>query len=414
MHATPDLKPDPDAAGFDAARLARIDEHLRTRYIEPGKIAGCQVLVSRAGRLAYASTLGLADRERAVPVAVDTIWRIYSMTKPITGVALLSLYERGLFQLGDPVHRFLPELRGLQVRERDDDGTKRLVDPARPMSMRDAMMHMTGIGWGPPSARFDLATLGDRAPSLRIGEGATLQTLVERLAGEPLRFHPGTGWLYSWSTDVCARLVEVLSGQRFDEYLQSTVFDPLGMVDTGFSVPDTDIDRFAALYRRDADKRLVLSDDPRASAYRRQPTFLSGGGGLVSTAADYLRFCHMLLGGGEIEGVRVLSRKTVELMRTNHLPGGGDLRQFAVPGGYGEVGFDGMGFGLTVAVSKGPAATQAAGSAGEFMWGGLASTAFWIDPVEEVVAVFMTQLLPSGTFDFRGQLKSIVYGALAD
>jgi CubicO group peptidase (beta-lactamase class C family) len=182
----------------------------------------------------------------------------------------------------------------------------------------------------------------------------------------------------------------------------------------GLSVADADVDRFAALYRRDSSKNLVLSDDPRSSEYREHPTFLSGGGGLVSTAADYLRFGHMLAGGGEVDGVRVLSRTTVELMRTNHLPGGGDLRSVALPGGYGEVGFDGMGFGLTVAVSKGPAATQSAGSAGEFMWGGLASTAFWIDPVEEVVAVFMTQLIPSGTFNFRGQLKSIVYGALAD
>ena len=415
MHSTTsDRKVDPEGVGFDPARLARIDEHLRTRYVEPGKIAGCQVLVSRSGRLAYSSTLGLADRERDVPVADDTIWRIYSMTKPITGVALLSLYERGLFQLDDPVHRYLPEFRGLQVRERDEDGTRRLVDPARPMSMRDAMMHMTGIGAGPRGIRLDLTTLGDRAPSLRVGKGGTLQTLVEGLAGEPLRFHPGTRWLYTWSTDVCARLVEVLSGQRFDEYLQGTIFDPLGMADTGFSVTDADIDRFAALYRRDSSKNLVLSDDPRSSEYREHPTFLSGGGGLVSTAADYLRFGHMLAGGGEVDGVRVLSRTTVELMRTNHLPGGGDLRSVALPGGYGEVGFDGMGFGLTVAVSKGPAATQSAGSAGEFMWGGLASTAFWIDPVEEVVAVFMTQLIPSGTFNFRGQLKSIVYGALAD
>jgi CubicO group peptidase (beta-lactamase class C family) len=414
VHALQDLKPDPEAAGFDAARLARIDEHLRTRYIEPGKIAGCQVAVSRAGRLAYASTLGLADREREVPVAPDTIWRIYSMTKPVTGVALLTLYERGMFQLHDPVHRFLPEFRGLHVRERDDDGTKRLVEPARPMTVRDAMMHMTGIGAGPRGARFDVSAIAERPPSLRIGHGATLQTLIERLAGEPLRFHPGTRWLYSWSTDVCARLVEVLSGMRFDEYLEQAIFGPLGMTDTGFAVDDASIDRFAALYRRDAQKRLQLSDDPLTSQYREPPTFLSGGGGLVSTAADYLRFCHMLVGGGQVDGVRVLGRKTVELMRTNHLPGGGDLRGFAVPGGYGEVGFDGMGFGLTVAVSNGPAATQAVGSPGEFMWGGLASTAFWIDPVEEIVAVFMTQLIPSGTFDFRGQLKTIVYGALAD
>lgn len=414
MSVITDLKPDPDAAGFDAGRLARIDHHLRTRYLEPGKIAGCQVLVSRAGRLAHAAALGHADREREVPVGDDTIWRIYSMTKPVTGVALLSLYERALFQLDDPVHRFLPEFRGLQVRERDADGTRRLVDPQRPMTVRDVMMHMSGLGWGPRGARLDLTSLGDTPPSLRIGGGGTLQTLVERLAGEPLRFHPGTRWLYSWSTDVCARLVEVLSGQRFDDYLQATIFDPLGMVDTGFSVPDAEVGRFAALYRRNARKELVLSDDPRTSEYRNHPAFLSGGGGLVSTGPDYLRFCHMLAGGGQVDGVRVLGRKTVELMRTNHLPGGGDLRQFAVPGAYGETGFDGMGFGLTVAVSKGPAATQAAGSAGELMWGGFASTAFWVDPVDEVAVVFMTQLVPSGTFNFRGQLKALVYGAMDD
>jgi CubicO group peptidase (beta-lactamase class C family) len=412
--AATDLAADPVAAGFDAARLARVDDHLRSRYIEPGKIAGCQVVVARHGTVAHASTLGLADRERDVPVAPDTIWRLYSMTKPVTGVALLTLYERGLFQLNDPIHRFLPAFAGARVRERLEDGTRREVDPARPMTVRDLMMHMGGIGYGPPNARLDLTALTTKAPALRLGPGETIETLVERLGPEPLRYHPGTGWLYSWSTDVCGRLVEVLSGKRFDDYLQEAVFGPLGMVDTGFSVPDGEIDRFAALYRRDAAKRLVLLDDPRASVYRTHPAFLSGGGGLVSTAADYLRFCRMLAGGGEVDGVRVLGRKTVELMRTNHLPGGGDLRQFALPGGYGEVGFDGMGFGLTVAVSKGPAATQAQGSAGEFMWGGLASTTFWIDPAEDLVCVFLTQLIPSGTFNFRGQLKSIVYGALAD
>jgi CubicO group peptidase (beta-lactamase class C family) len=179
-------------------------------------------------------------------------------------------------------------------------------------------------------------------------------------------------------------------------------------------VPDDKVGRFAALYRRAPDRSVQLLDDPRSSGYRSHPEFLSGSGGLVGTAADYLRFCHMLVNGGELDGVRILSRKTVELMRTNHLPGEGDLRQFALPGGYGEVGFDGMGFGLTVAVSQGPARTQSAGSPGEYMWGGAASTSFWIDPVEDVVAVFMTQLMPSGTFNFRGQLKSIVYGALAD
>jgi CubicO group peptidase (beta-lactamase class C family) len=408
-----DLKIDPDAAGFDAVRLARVDEHLRTRYVEPGKIAGCQVAVARRGQVAHLSSLGHRDRERGVPVGDDTIWRIYSMTKPVTGVALLTLYEEGLFQLDDPVHRFLPELSDLKVGVPDGEGGWRLVDPARPMSVRDAMMHMTGIGYGPKGARLDLATIGERPPSMRVG-GGTLQTLVERLGGEPLRFHPGTRWLYSLSTDVCARLVEVLSGRRFDHYLQQAIFDPLGMPDTGFSVPDAEVGRFAALYRRNPDKSLKLLDDPTTSGYRTHPAFLSGGGGLVSTTADYLRFAQMLVHGGELDGVRVLAPRTVELMRTNHLPGGGDLSSVALPGGYGEVGFAGMGFGLTVAVSLGPAATGTVGSPGEFMWGGAASTLFWIDPVDEVVAVFMTQLLPSGTFNFRGQLKALVYGAMVD
>jgi CubicO group peptidase (beta-lactamase class C family) len=407
------VKIDPDAAGMDADRLARIDEHLRTRYLEPGKIAGCQVVVARHGAIAHASSLGERDRERARPVTDDTIWRLYSMTKPVTGVALLTLYERGLFQLDDPVHRFLPVWHDLQVRERSEEGERRLVRPRRPMRVRDLMMHTSGLGYTPDNGDLDVGLLG-RAPGDRFGKGTTLETLVDHLADVPLRFHPGTHWLYSWSTDVCARLVEVLSGQRFDDYLRATIFEPLGMVDTGFSVPDDQIDRFAACYKRDADKRLVLQDDPLESRYRRQPSFLSGGGGLVSTTADYLRFCLMLLGGGELDGVRILGRKTVELMSANHLPGGGELSAFALPGGYGEVGFAGMGFGLTVAVNLGPAATGVVGSAGEYMWGGAASTLFWIDPAEDLVVVFMTQFIPSRTFNFRGQIKTLVYPAIVD
>ena len=211
---------------------------------------------------------------------------------------------------------------------------------------------------------------------------------------------------------MCARLVEIISGMRFDEYLQREVFDPLGMVDTGFVVPDEAADRFAAGYGRNAKKQLVLVDDPESSAYRRPRSFLSGGGGLVGTAADYLRFCQMMLNGGELDGARVLAPSTVELMTVNHLPGGGELGDVALPGGYGEVGFDGMGFGLTMAVTLGPAATQAAGKAGEYMWGGAASTTFWVSPADDLAVVFMTQLIPSGTFNFRGQLKALVYGAM--
>jgi CubicO group peptidase (beta-lactamase class C family) len=403
---------DAKAAGFDAARLTRIDEHLRSRYIEPGKIAGCHTVVFRRGQFAYSSTIGMMDRERGKPVGDDTIWRLYSMTKPITGVALLSLLERATFQLSDPVSQFLPEWSDVQVRRRDADGKIHLVPPARPMTVRDVLMHMSGIGFGPRAARLDFEALMTGKGSSGLAPDATLAEVSVMLAAEPLRFDPGTQWLYSWSTDICARLVEVLSGRPFDEYLRDTIFEPLGMVDTAFFVPDDKLDRFSACYARNAQKQLVLVDDPERSRYRTPPALLSGGGGLVGTAADYLRFCRMLLNGGELDGARVLSRKTVELMTSNHLPDGGQLRDVALPGGYGEVGFDGTGFGLTVAVGLGPVATQNLTSVGEFMWGGLASTAFWVDPVESTIVVFMTQLIPSGAFNFRGQLRALVNGAL--
>jgi CubicO group peptidase (beta-lactamase class C family) len=414
------VKVDPAGAGLDERQLARITEHLQTRYIDAGRIAGCQVVVARHDRIGYFGSFGLRDRERSVPVGEDTIWRIYSMTKPITGVALMSLYERGLFQLNEPVTRFIPQWRDLKVRERTADGGERLVDPQRPMTVRDLLMHTSGLGFaGGPTlierfsadnqASRDGATRGSRPR-----DDMTLATMIEQYASYPLEFHPGTHWLYTVSTDVCGRLVEIISEQRFDHFLREKIFEPLGLQDTGFWVPDDKVDRFAACYRRDAGKNLVLIDDPEQSRYRHQPSFLSGGGGLVSTTADYLRFCRMLLGGGELEGARILGRKTVELMTANHLPGGRDLQSFVFPGGYGEVGFAGTGFGLTVAVAGPPTATQVIGSAGEYMWGGAASTIFWVDPAEDLIVVFMTQLIPSGTFNFRGQLKALVYPAIID
>jgi CubicO group peptidase (beta-lactamase class C family) len=407
-------------AGLDERQLERITEHFQDRYIDAGRIAGCQVAVARHGHAGYFRSFGLRDRERSLPVEEDTIWRIYSMTKPITGVALMSLYERGMFQLSDRVTRFIPAWRDLKVAERAADGSERLVEPDRPMTVRDLLMHTSGLGFAGGQTLQELFSAdtaeGYRAfaPGLRRGPTATLASMVEHYAGYPLEFHPGTHWLYSVSTDICGRLVEIMSGQRFDDYLREVIFEPLGMADTGFQVPGEKTDRFAACYLRTAAKKLVLTDDPQTSGYRQEPSFLSGGGGLVSTTADYLRFCQMLVGGGEVDGVRILGRKTVELMSANHLPGGADLRSFALAGGYGEVGFEGMGFGLTVAVSQGPAATQVIGSPGEYMWGGAASTIFWVDPAEDLTVVFMTQLLPSGAFNFRGQLKALVYPAITD
>jgi CubicO group peptidase (beta-lactamase class C family) len=413
------VKVSPVAAALDERQLERITEHLQARYIDAGRIAGCQVAVARHGHVGYFRSFGFRDLERSAPVAEDTIWRIYSMTKPITGVALMSLYERAMFQLNDPVTRFIPEWRDLKVRERAEDGSKRLVEPRRPMTVRDLMTHMSGLGFaGRPTLRelFSPGRLeaGLGPPGRGYGPNATLDTMVQRYAGHPLEFHPGTHWLYSISTDVCGRLVEIISGQRFDEYLREALFEPLGMNDTGFTVPDSKVDRFAACYRRDANKKLVLLDDPQRSGYREEPTYTSGGAGLVSTTTDYLRFCQMLLSGGELDGVRILGRKTIELMTSNHLPGGADLQSVALGGEYGEVGFAGMGFGLTVAVAMAPTATQVIGSPGEYMWGGAASTIFWVDPAEDLTVVFMTQFMPSGTFNFRGQLKALVYPAIAD
>jgi CubicO group peptidase (beta-lactamase class C family) len=414
---------DAGAAGMDADRLARIEEHLVRNYIDPGKLSGCLTAVMRHGELAYLSCLGLADRERGRAVTEDTIWRIYSMTKPITGVALMTLYERGHFQLSDPVHRYIPRWRELKVRERLSDGTSRLVDPIRPPSIRDVMMHTSGIGYGQAISRLSSSELAepDESPGSDMAarkRPTSLEELVDQLADEPLHFQPGTHWLYSYGIDVCARLVEIISGCRFDDFLQAEIFSPLEMEDTGFAVGGGKVERFAANYARNRAKELVLIDDPLTSTYLQQPSFLSGGGGLVSTAHDYLRFCKMLANGGEIDGTRVLGRKTVELMTLNHLPGsqpgGGLLTDFALPGSYGEVGFEGMGFGLTVAVTVGQAAAQVIGSTGEFMWGGAASTLFWVDPAEDLVVLFMTQLMPSGTFNFRGQLKTLVYPAIAD
>ena len=407
------VKTDADAVGMDPTRLERIDDHLRRSYVEAGKIAGCQVVVMRRGVLAHYAAIGYADRERKVPVSEDTIWRIYSMTKPITAVALMTLYEKGLFALTDPVARFLPQWEGLEVAEVGDDGSTRLVAPARPMQIRDLMMHMSGIGYGAGNADLDVVPLASRSGA-RFRIDADLASMTERLSRTPLRFHPGTHWLYSLGLDVCGRLVEIMSGQRFDEFLQEEIFSPLGMSDTAFKVKEKDVNRFAAAYSRNSHKELVLVDDPAQSVYLTEPTFLAGGGGLVSTIGDYLRFADMMRSGGQLDGTRILGPKTVELMTINHLPGGGMMTDFALPGSYGEAGFEGKGFGLSMAVSAGPAATGVIGSAGEYMWGGAASTTFWVDPAEELVVVFMTQLLPSGTFNFAGQLKALIYPAIVD
>ncbi len=402
----------PEALGLSSERLARIDAHLKNRYVDPGKIAGALTLVFRRGEIAYLSPVGLMDLERGKPMAVDTIFRIYSMTKPVTSVALMMLHEHGHFQLTDPVHKFIPEWRDLRV-FRMGNHPNFLTQPCeRPMTVRDLLTHTSGLTYG-----FLERTNLDAAYR-KLGIGAwgrpfdgSVGEMVKALAQLPLEFSPGTAWNYSVSTDVLGHLVERISGEPFDAYLRRHVFAPLGMEDTAFFVPPEKVDRFAACYDRGPGKKLRLQDDPQTSRYLAPPKFLSGGGGLVSTAADYLRFGRMLLGGGELDGARLIGRKTLALMTRNHLPGSADLATCSV-GIFGETLYEGVGFGLGFSVVLD--AAQAVGSAGEYSWGGAASTDFWIDPAEDLIAVFMTQFMPARTFDFRGQLKSIIYGAILD
>ena len=400
----------PEDIGLSSERLARIDDHLLRRYIAPGKIAGCLTVVARDGRVAWASALGERDKARKLPMTEDTIFRIYSMSKPITSVAIMSLYEEGHFQLDDPVTKFIPQWRDLTV-YKGGNHPLWLTEPCtRAMTIRDLLTHSSGLTYG-----FLERTKVDAAYR-KLGVGGpdgTLRDMIDQLAELPLEFSPGTRWNYSVATDVLGYLVEVISGQRFDRFLEERIFGPLRMSDTAFTVPDAKADRFAACYNRGADKGLALQDDPQSSAYRKPRTFFSGGGGLTSTAADYLRFAQMLLNGGMLEGARILGPRTLALMTTNHLPGNQDLAALAT-GAFSETTYDGSGFGLGFSVILDPVRAHTTSSIGEFGWGGMASTIFWVDPAEALVVVFMTQFTPSGTFNFRGQLRSIVYGAIID
>ncbi|WGM39246.1 serine hydrolase domain-containing protein [Caulobacter sp. NIBR1757] len=402
--------------GLDADRLERIGEHLQKQYIDKGRIAGCQIAVTRHGHPAYNAVFGSMDLERNKPMQEDTIFRIYSMTKPITSVALMTLFERGMFQLEDPVQRFFPEWKNQRVwvsGEGDDMVTAPLD---RPVSIRDVLTHMSGLTYGGGLPGVGIQHPVDkvyRALKVRsLGSTDSLSEFMTKLSQVPLLFQPGTKWMYSLATDVCGALVERISGVPFDKYLQDVIFDPLGMVDTAFHVAPEKAHRFASNYQRNADKTLGLMDDAGTSAYLKPAGFLSGGGGLTGTCADYMRFAEMLRRGGELDGVRIIGPRTLDLMTRNHLPGDQDLTEIAL-GSFSETANSGVGFGLGFASTMDVVSTGTLGE-GDFYWGGAASTIFWVDPHEELSVVFMTQLMPSGTFNFRGQLKNIIYSAMVD
>lgn len=406
------MRVDAKAAGFSADRLERITDHMERNYMGPEKIAGCQMMVARKGVPAYFRSFGQADAERGRAMSPDTIFRIYSMSKPITSIALMMLYEEGRFQLNDPVSRFLPEWKDQKVWVEGDGEAMQTKLPDTPVTVRHLLTHTAGLTYGgslvPSDHPVDKAYVA--AKVLR-DENETIESFSSKLAGVPLRFEPGTAWEYSYATDVCGCLVEAMSGQPFDEFLKQRVFDPLGMEDTGFVLPDDKLDRFSACYYRKPDKTLGVYDDPETSVFR-QDRFPSGGGGLLSTTADYARFCEMLRCGGSLDGTRIIGSRTLNLMTRNHLVGGADLAELA-RGSFSETAYDAVGFGLGFATTLDEVKAGSLG-AGDYYWGGFASTIFWVDPVEDLYVIFMTQLVPSATFNFRGQLKNIVYGAIED
>jgi CubicO group peptidase (beta-lactamase class C family) len=398
--------------GFSSERLTRIDRFLQDRYVGPGRIPCAQLLVARHGKVAHQSVLGLQDPERGVALAEDTVFRIYSMTKPVTSVALMSLVEEGLIALDDPVARHIPEWAGLGVFQAGVAGGFITAPPERPMQVVDLLRHTSGLTYGfQYRSNVDAAY---RQLDLEAFHGERdLQGLIEALVKAPLEFSPGTAWNYSISTDVVGYLVQKIAGKPLDVVLQERIFDPLRMVDTGFFVREDQQPRFAACYEATPQGGMKLQDDPGTSAFLAPPRLLSGGGGLVSTAADYLRFAQMLLNGGVLDEARILAPATLKLMRANHLPGGGDLTRHS-RSLFSESAYSGVGFGLGFAVVFDPPQTLLPSSVGEFYWGGMASTGFWVDPVEDVIAIFMTQLLPSSATAVRRELRTLVYSALVE
>ncbi|MEH1053725.1 serine hydrolase domain-containing protein [Micromonospora sp. CPCC 206171] len=403
---------DPDLIGFDPARLARIDRHFG-RYVDDGRLAGWQIVVTRRGEIAHSSTYGMRDVEAGVPVERDTLWRIYSMTKPITSVAAMMLWEEGHFELNDPISRWLPEFADVRVFDKGSALKPYTVPAVEPIRVWHLLTHTSGLTYGFAQTSVVDALYRAAGYDLGVPAGLDLAGASAGMARLPLMFQPGTGWNYGVSTDVLGRLVEVVSGQSLDAFFTERILTPLGMTDTRWWVDEPDAKRLAALYTPHPGTGQAVRVDRIGAAALNRPDCLSGGGGLVSTAADYHRFTQLLLRGGELDGVRLLAPRTVRYMTRNHLPGGGDLASFE-PEGFAETVLDGIGFGLGFAVVQDPVPARVPSSVGEYYWGGLASTAFWVDPVEEVTALLFTQLMPSSTYPLRSQLRQLVYSALVD
>ena len=399
----------PEDVGLSAPRLARIGRLIRA-YVDDGKLPFAAITVMRKGQVAYSDIHGRRDLETGQPAIADGLYRIYSMTKPVTTVAAMTFFEEGRFLLDDPVATYLPGLARQLVHVTGPYDAMQLAEPTSAPTIRQLMNHTAGYTYG----QFDPGPVGRAMRRARADfgdNGETLATVVDRLADVPLCFHPGTAWNYGVATDVLGRVVEVIAGKPLEQVFRERIFAPLNMEDTFFGVPDDKANRFCSLYAKTEDTPLKLVETAAGSRFREPVAMHSGGGGLVSTMADYLRFTEMLRRGGALGEARILGRKTVNLMMQNHLPG--DMASMG-QATFSEMPMAGIGFGLGGAILLDPARSRIFGSAGEFAWGGMASTTFWIDREEEISVVFMTQLIPSSSYPIRQELRILVYQALVD
>ena len=400
---------EPGEVGLDATQLARLDRHF-AQYVDDGRLAGWHIVVTRKGEVAHSTTYGRRDVEADAPVTPDTLWRLYSMTKPITSVAAMMLWEEGRFELTDEISKWLPEFADLRVYDKGSVGKPYTVPAAEPIRVFHLLTHTSGLTYGFLQTSVVDALYRAAGFDVLPQPGVDLAAACRSWAQLPLLFQPGTRWGYSVATDVLGRLVEVVSGQRLDEFFEQRILAPLGMTDTRWCVQGDDLDRLAKLYIP-AGTGGVTEFSMLGDEALKPPEMLSGGGGLISTAEDYHRFTQLLLGEGTYRGTRLLGSRTLRYMTRNHLPGGRDLAALST-GGFAETVLDGVGFGLGFAVVTDTVASRTPSPVGQYYWGGLASTAFFVDPSEELTVLLFTQLMPSSHYMLRPQLRQLVYPAL--